>query len=95
MAALHRAESRGDPRAASSLASVPHRRRDPDHAGAEAAYRRAAALGYGEPAWSHLALFLEEERGDLAGTQAARQAAVAAGEDRAEWLLDRYPGRRP
>jgi hypothetical protein len=73
-AALLRAEARGHPHAASSLGLLLSKHRSPpDWAGAEAAYRRAADLGYSGDEHIELAVFLEG-RGDLPGAEAARAA---------------------
>ena len=90
-AALRRAESRGSPEAA-SLSGAMLRRRDP--ARAEAAYRRAAAIGYLDHAWADLAHFLED-RGDLAGAEAAWRDGTAAGEHRAEWKRGVFHSQHP
>ena len=90
-AALRRAESRGSPAATTALASRLARR---DPARAEAAFRRAAAIGYLDHAWADLAHFLED-RGDLAGAEAAWRVGIAAGEHRAEWKLEYFYSKHP
>jgi len=98
--AYRRAEARGDPVAASSLGLLlSTRNHSPrDWVGAEAAYRRAADLGYTEDAYSRLANFLEDRQG-LPGAEAAWQAAADRGEPRAALQLRRFyeqhPGMRP
>jgi hypothetical protein len=90
--AMLRAESRGDPEATRTLGAL-WPRSDPDRS--EDAYRRYAAMGYSDRAWTGLAKFLEDRRGDLAGALAARRQAVAAGENHADWRLDDFYRKHP
>lgn len=88
-AALRRADARGNPNAATSLAWLLRHREPPDLDGAEAAYRRAAQIGYHERAWKDLANFLEQ-RGDLRGAEAAHHSAAHHNEQHAQWGLSRF-----
>jgi len=93
-AAFRRAEIRGHPSSAKSLASLLRYRKPPDWEGAEAAYRRAANIGYSERAWRDLAVFLTE-RGDLRGAEDAHQQAVNHGEQGAEGHLEFFYQQHP
>jgi Flp pilus assembly protein TadD len=93
-AAVRRAEARGNPDAVSALAGRLSRRTTPDWEGAEAANRRAAAIGYRDNAWSRLGVVLEK-RGDPRGAEAAYHRAIERGERDGAGALRRLYQKHP
>jgi tetratricopeptide (TPR) repeat protein len=98
MAAMRRAEARGEPRAASTLGSFLCSRTPPDWEGAEAAYRRAVDIDYDERVWCELGQVLAA-RGDLAGAEAAYRRAVQRDEPQAathlRFFYRHHPDMKP
>lgn len=92
-AAYRRAEIRGHPLAASSLASLLSRRTPLDRQALEAAYRRVTEIDYDPNGWVKLAGLLQQ-RDDLDGAEAAYQRAVERGAREAAFALRRLREQR-
>lgn len=85
-AALQRAMDRGEPLAASTLASQLRNREPLDRPALEAAYRRVTEIDYDPDGWLKLGGLLEW-RGDLDGAEAAYRRAVERGVGGADFAL--------
>jgi tetratricopeptide (TPR) repeat protein len=98
VAAMRRAEARGDPSAAGTLGLLLRRRTPPDWEGAEAAHRRAVDIDYDERVWGNLGAVLAA-RGDLAGAEAAYRRAVQRDEPQAathlRYFYKNHPDMKP